>query len=99
MLQVIISLAAQISVPPEHVADGRTLPSRDLANDRKIIDVRWSNDEPDSAFVKVKYRDTWYFIDDHDFSSKTVFTFVMVLFSLTESGDSAGLPLVTIPAS
>lgn len=98
MLQVIINLATQISVPPEHVSEGRTLASSEMDEGRKIIDIRWSESEPISAFVKVRYRDTWYYIDDRDFASKSVFTFVMVLFSLTESGDNTGLPLVTIPA-
>ena len=98
MLQVIINLAAQISVPPEHISEGRTLASSEMDEDRRLIDVRWSESEPTSAFVKVRYRDTWYYIDDRDFASKSVFTFVMVLFSLTESGDNTGLPLVTIPA-
>ena len=98
MLQVIINLASEIDVPPGHIADGRTLATRETVEERRIVDVRWSETEPDAAFVKVKYRDTWFYIDDRDFASKSVFTFVMVLFSLTESGDNTGLPLVTIPA-
>lgn len=42
--------------------------------------------------------DSWYWIDDNDFQSKVTFTFVMILFSLNESGDNSGLPLVTISA-
>lgn len=98
MLQIIINLATQISVPPEHVADGRTIPATNLSGERRMIDVRHSTEEPEDAFVVVRYRDHWYYIDDRDFQSKRVFTFVMILFSLTESGDNTGLPLVTIPA-
>ena len=45
------------------------------------------------------HNDYGYWIADSDFASKRIFPFVMILFSLTESGESAGLPLVTIPAS
>lgn len=99
MLQIIIFLATQIDVPPAHAADGRTVPTASLeGNARRLVSVQTSEDEPENAFVSVYYRDNWYFIDDRDFATKSLFTFVMVLFSLTESGDNAGLPLVTIPA-
>ena len=98
MLQIIIFLATQISVPPDHVAEGRTVRASVMSGERRMIDVLYSNDEPEHAFVSVRYRNHWYYIDDRDFKSKRVFTFVMVLFSLTESGDNAALPLVTIPA-
>jgi len=98
MLQIIINLATQIDVPADHVTEGRTPPSSELDSKQQLINVRFSADEPADAFVKVRYKDHWYYVDDRDFQSKVVFTFVMVLFSLTEAGDSGGLPLVTIPA-
>lgn len=97
MLQVIINLATQISVPPQHIAEGRT-PASEIDPERRLVDVQYSTEEPDDAFVKVKYKDHWYYIDDRNFRSKVVFTFVMILFSLTESGENKGLPLVTIPS-
>ena len=100
MLQIIIKLATQIDVPPEHAADGRTVPSTQIGGEdssRQLVKISYSEEEPENAFVAVRYRDYWYYIDDHDFKSKSVFTFVMILFSLTESGDNSRLPVVTIP--
>jgi hypothetical protein len=100
MLQIIIRLATQIDVPPEHAADGRTVPSTQIGGEdgsRQLVKISYSEEEPGNAFVAVRYRDYWYYIDDHDFKSKSVFTFVMILFSLTESGDNSRLPVVTIP--
>jgi hypothetical protein len=101
MLQIIITLATQVTVPEEHVASGRTVPSvaTNAGSARGRLQVHCGDGAPEDAFVSVRYRDTWYWIDDGDFASKVTFTFVMVLFSLTESGDDRGLPLVTIPAS
>jgi hypothetical protein len=48
--------------------------------------------------IAVKYEDRWFWIDKGDFRSKQIFTFLMILFSLTETGGKEGLPLVTIPA-
>ncbi len=102
MLQIMIELAIQVDVPPEHVADGRTVASpvspEDAANAARLVAIHHSKEEPENAFAAVKYRDHWYWIDDRDFKSKRTFTFLMILISLTESGGREDLPLVTIPA-
>lgn len=102
MLNIIISLATQVDVPDKHVAEGRTVPSmspsdagpRDLA---QVIRIRHSKEKPVNAFTAAKYRNLWFWIDDRDFKSKRTFVFLMILFSLTETGGKQGLPLVTIP--
>ena len=103
MLQIMIVLATQIDVPSEHVEDGRTVPSLVPVESReekirKLIDIKTDVNKPENAFVSVRYKDYWFWIDDRDFYSKRTFTFLMILFSLTESGGKEGLPLVTIPA-
>jgi hypothetical protein len=102
MLQLMALLSTHVDVPPEHVAEGRTVPSSvsdDIAgrNSHRILQISSSEIEPEDPFVAVRYRDYWYWIDDRDFDSKRIFSFVMILFSLTESGENIGMPLVTIP--
>ncbi len=102
MLQMIIMLSYQVDVPDEHVASGQALASRyaDSANGaRQLIDINSSVDEPDDAFVAVPYNGYWFWIDKSDFASKRIFSFVMILLSLAEDGESATLPLVTVPAN
>jgi hypothetical protein len=102
MLQIMIKLATSIDVPSEHIAEGRTVPSiastESEAKSRKLIDIQHSKEPPADAFTAIKYRDYWYWISDRDFRSKRTFAFLMILFSLTETGGKEGLPLVTIPA-
>ena len=101
-LSIMLELRAQVDVPPEDIAEGRaqaTLPvpadsNREL---RLHADIRSSVDEPEDSFVSVRYRERWFWIDDRDFASKRTFSFLMLLFSLTETGGKEGLPLVTIP--
>lgn len=63
MMQIMVVLAAQIDVPPEHVADGQTIPSLgapDGSSEEKIgqlIKVNFSKDKPEKAFIAVKYAD------------------------------------------
>jgi len=64
----------------------------------RLIRIHTAPKKPEGDFVSVKYKDHWFWINDGDFYSKRVFTFLMILFSLTESGGKQGLPLVTIPS-
>jgi hypothetical protein len=102
MLQIMIGMAAQIDVPDQHVTDGRTLPSLfkpDSGEEKfgQLIDIKSSSNKPENAYTAVNYKDHWFWIDDRDFKSKRAFAFLMILFSMTESGGKEGLPLVTIP--
>jgi hypothetical protein len=103
MLHIIIELASKIDVPPEHVSEGRTVPSlvqegQTVAGFKRLIKINHGPDRPDNVFTAVRYRDHWYWIDDRDFNSKRTFTFVMILMSLSEKGGTEDLPVVTIPA-
>ena len=102
MLQMMLTLAFQIDVPSKHIEGGLTVSTLNPSgNEEKkmgqLIKIHTAPNKPEGVFVSVKYRDHWFWIDDGDFYSKRVFTFLMVLFSLTESGSKQGLPLVTIP--
>jgi hypothetical protein len=103
MMQIMIALATQVAVPPEHVTEGRTVPA--LAGDEnfkddlgQFIKIDSGTGKPQNAYVAVQYKDHWFWVDDRDFKSKRAFAFLMILFSLTESGGQKDLPLVTIPA-
>jgi hypothetical protein len=101
MLSMMVALAGHITVPDHHITEGRTVPSLiKTAPDevRRLMNIRHSRKKPEDAFIAIQYRDYWFWIDDRDFESKRIFAYLMILFSLTESGGKEGLPLVTIPA-
>jgi len=103
IMQILVDLATQTDVPPEHVSDGLTvdsfpLPGGDEVKLKQLIRVKSGPDKPENAFTTVKYEDNWFWIDKRDFQSKRTFAFLMILFSLTETGGKEDLPLVTIPA-
>ena len=64
-----------------------------------LIRIRSDDSRPDDAFVAVQYRDNWFWLDDTDLGSKRTFSFLMMLFSLTETGGNTGAPIVTVPTN
>ncbi len=102
--QVMMELASLTSVPPEHVAEHRTYGGDLKGADEKqalppLMMIRSTVEEPPDAFARVRYRDHWFWIDDRDFQSKRVFTFLMVLFTLSETGQKLQQPILTIRAN
>ena len=102
MLQIMIDLASSIEVPEIHIAEKRvsptlTDPGPDGAPVVPLVRIRSSPGRPADAFVAIPYRDYWFWIDDRDLLSKGMFSFLMFVFTLTETGEKEGAPIVTIP--
>lgn len=58
--------------------------------------VRSGSAEPGQAFVKIKYRGHWFWIDDADLDSKTTFSLMLFLLSLQSAASQGVTPLLTI---
>ncbi|GAB4343832.1 MAG: hypothetical protein Kow0099_22620 [Candidatus Abyssubacteria bacterium] len=102
MLEILIDMAANVTVPDTHVAEGRVNAtfSETTADGVPIMPlIRFHNsaEKPSDAFVSVPYRGHWFWIDDKDIRSKTIFSFLMFAFALTETGGETAAPVVTIP--
>jgi len=103
MIEIIAELAARVQVPAKDVAENRASPGLydkiDPTDDaRGKVRIQSSTEEPDDAFITVKYRNHWFYIDDRDFLSKRMFTFLLFLFTLAETGGGEKAPIITIPA-
>jgi hypothetical protein len=104
MLGILLEVASGIDVPSAHVSEGRVAPSARSADapdphDRPLIRVFSGAEAPAGAYAAVRYRDAWYWIRDDDLASKRVFSFLMMFFSLAETGVTPQAPVVTVPAS
>jgi hypothetical protein len=90
-----------VEVQAEDVAQGRTwagLSDPGAAEILHLMTIHSSQERSPLAFISVPYRDHWFWIDDRDLASKRNFTLLMLLFSLADTGEKKGLPLITIPA-
>jgi hypothetical protein len=102
ILEVIIDLSADIEVPAAHVEEKRVSPTHveKTAKGEKVlplIRIRSSSEKPGDALVSIRYRNAYFWIDDRDLPSKKIFSFVMFVFTLVETGEKGTAPIVTVP--
>jgi hypothetical protein len=101
-LEILMDTGASIEVPESHVKDGSAPATAVFDTDaavgyRPLIQIRSGKNRPGDAFVSVRYGDHWFWIDNRNYPAKLVFSFLMIIFSLTETGPAKGQPIVTIP--
>jgi len=102
-------LAFSVDVPDEDVADGRAFSTESyqqavadgLAVDlAQYLNVRWSRERPKDAYVAVRHRGKWFWIDDRDADSKRFFNAVFDLYNIEVAPSSTGGgPVLTLPLS
>ncbi len=101
ILEVLVDLSADIEVPASDVQEKRVFPTfAETVGGEKIlplIRIQNSSGKPGDAFVSVSYRDSYFWIDDRDLMSKKIFSFLMFVFTLVETGEKGTAPIVTIP--
>jgi hypothetical protein len=109
LAEVVAFLSNGVEVPLEHLqcgvarprldADGQPFDTPATTAGLFMVHVCHGHKAPPTAYVAVKYRDWWYYIDDRDGVSKTTFELVLQ-FSRLDFGrrrPSAG-PVLTLPA-
>jgi hypothetical protein len=103
ILDILIDMGSFIAVPDAHVQERRVAPTADPEVGPggpipSLVRILSGFEKPGDAFVAVPYRDHWYWIDDRDLPSKALFSFLMFVFTLVETGEKGAPPVVTIPA-
>jgi hypothetical protein len=96
LIRVLGMLASHADLPPGHVAEGRATPGAPESA-RHGVHFYSGKEAPKDAFVTVKYRGHWFWIDDRDLMTKRAFTLIMILFTMADSGSEGSLPVLAIP--
>jgi hypothetical protein len=104
MLEILIELSARIEVPETDVQAGKAFPvppprPESGSRDQPMVKIHSGAKPPADAFVAVNYSDHWFWIDNSDYRSKAVFSFLMLLTSLAQTGVAPQAPVITVPAS
>jgi len=101
-------LAYGVNVPPNDEEERRAF-TKDLYDkavsegravdlSKKFVVHSSEGDRPENAFVAVKHRGTWFYVDDRDYASKSFFNATYDLFNMeiAPSGGGGG-PILTVP--
>ncbi len=62
-----------------------------------LIHVQSNNSHPSQNAVAIKYRGSWFYIDDADLTSKSTFSMLGQIFSLQAGKSKSTAPVLTLP--
>jgi hypothetical protein len=107
VIQAVFYLSHGVEVPPEHLNCGIVTPTVDA--DGTVFDwqqvtagllaVHYAKQHyrPKQAYVAVKYRGYWFYIDDRDSDSKITFSLMSTMTHVNLLGVRKGGPALTLP--
>lgn len=101
-IQIMMEIASYIEVPRAHLESNRTQQTAAVQTDIEaeivpLIHIKSGTERPADPFVEVRFEDYWFWIEAEEFASKRVFTFLMLILMLSETGQGGQLPVLTIP--
>jgi hypothetical protein len=105
ILSVMFFLSQAVEVPQQDVQAGKVTLTRNEDGSPfdwshvtgKVFSVKSSQSEPQDAYVRVFYRNHWFYISDTDLSTKTTFSLLTYLFNLKAAGKGSQEPFLTYP--
>jgi hypothetical protein len=105
--QVWFYLANGVEVPPEHLAsgvaitpvgpDGKPFDSRAVTEGLFTVHACAGHKPPKTAYVAVRHRGYWYYIDDRDQASKATLGLVLGVSRLDFARQQPAAPFLTLP--
>jgi len=66
---------------------------------KPLLKVHTRDYPPDAAFVAIRYRGHWYYIDDRDITSKDTFALLSQISALQAGDVESRQPILTVPVS
>ncbi len=107
LIGILFFLSHAVDVPDRDLAAGRVTITRDENgqvfdwNDflSDTLDIRSQNKEPGNAAIAVRYRNSWFYVDDSDINSKYTFMLLRTLIALQAGKIEKAGPLLTLPVS
>ncbi len=92
---VLFYLGQGVQVPPAH--EQRKLVKTYPAETKDLLDIQCSPTRPAGAYVAVRYRGYWFYLNDANMDSKDTFSLLLILFALQSGDVKSAQPLLTLP--
>ena len=104
MMEMLVEFSAGIGVPRQHLLEGRARAAPETVaqasqSEASLARIHSGSELPRDAYVTVRYRNYWFWIDDRDLESKRAFMFLRIFSSIAETGAVPLVPIITIPAN
>jgi hypothetical protein len=103
MIEILGEASAGVEIPASDIEEGRVVRAGTTGSPvelppRFLVRVHSSTSKPNAseAFAAIPYRNYWFWVDDRDVTSKRGLGFLMILFTLVESGPTAAPPVLSI---
>ena len=105
MMACLFYVSQSVEAPAEDEKAGRVTVSCDEQGNRfdwqqvtgELMHIHSSKQEPKNAYVALRYRENWFYIDDSDLTSKSTFSLLMQLFALQAGEIKSTTPVLTLP--
>lgn len=100
-LDLIEILRATIQIPEEHDRKGLAVAYPSVGLLGQGVRICSSGKRPENAWLAVKYRDYWFFIEESDLITKRLFRFTSMLWQVSIAGGTGqqSAPVLTVPVS
>jgi hypothetical protein len=100
ILRLVEMFSAAVEVPDEDLDRAQDYPP--LGRLAGEVRIRYSSGKPDAHSLAVRYRNGWFYIDDHDLASKRYFRLLAALWNVAIGEGAAATtnaPVLTVPVS
>jgi hypothetical protein len=105
VMGILYLLSQSVEVPQEDVrkgkltttkyADGRPFYWSDFFSN--LFQIKSSPEKPSDAFVSIKYRGSWFYINDTDIESKRTYALFSQIFAIQAGKINVERPILTLP--
>ncbi len=105
VMGILYLLSQSVEVPQEDVRRGKLTTTKyedglpfnwgDLFSD--LFQIKSSSEKPSDAFVSIKYRGHWFYIDDTDVESKRTYALFSQIFAIQAGKIEIERPTLTLP--
>jgi len=103
-LGIMSYLSQSIEIPKRDGLKGKVTLTKTLTGESfdwfdvtgDLLTIRSSNEEPLRSMVRIYYRNSWFYIDDSDLSSKSTFSLLTQIYALQSGAIKSTDPVLTI---